>query len=120
MPRQATAENEPSLAISRRTHRKSGSSQGTGEGADGGVEFGAGFGGGAVDEEDSLGVVEFVLDDIFGELDPVRRNALISHMPANAQKWITTTHLDWLKSTHSLGPIARFTIKAGTCSASPA
>jgi hypothetical protein len=30
--------------------------------ADGGVEFGAGFGGGAVDEKDSLGVVEFVLD----------------------------------------------------------
>ena len=41
MPRQATAENEPSLAISRRTHRKSGSSQGTGEVADGRVEFGA-------------------------------------------------------------------------------
>ena len=59
----------------------------------------------------------YLLDDIFGELDPVRRNALISHMPANAQKWITTTHLDWLKSTQSLGPIARFTIKAGTCSA---
>jgi DNA replication and repair protein RecF len=62
----------------------------------------------------------YLLDDIFGELDPLRRNALISHMPANAQKWITTTHLDWLKSTHSLGPIARFAIKAGTCSASPA
>ena len=30
--------------------------------ADGGVEFGAGFGGGAVDEKDSPGVVEFVLD----------------------------------------------------------
>ena len=30
--------------------------------ADGGVEFGAGFGGGAVDEEDAFGVVEFVLD----------------------------------------------------------
>jgi DNA replication and repair protein RecF len=62
----------------------------------------------------------YLLDDIFGELDPVRRNALITHMPANAQKWITTTHLDWLKSTQSLGAITRFTIKAGTCSPSPA
>ena len=59
----------------------------------------------------------YLLDDIFGELDPARRNALISHIPANAQKWITTTHLDWLKSTQSLGAIAHFTIKAGTCSA---
>jgi hypothetical protein len=41
-------------------------------------------------------------------------------MPSNAQKWITTTHLDWLKSTQSLGAIQRFTIKDGTCSASPA
>ncbi|MGA0854333.1 MAG: DNA replication/repair protein RecF [Luteolibacter sp.] len=57
----------------------------------------------------------YLLDDIFGELDPQRRNALINHMPSNAQKWITTTHLDWLKSTHSLGAMLHFTIKAGTC-----
>ncbi len=49
--------------------------------ADGGVEFSAGFGGGAVDEEDSLGVVEFVLDDIFGELDAARRNRLLANLP---------------------------------------
>lgn len=59
----------------------------------------------------------YLLDDIFGELDPQRRNALIAHMPSNAQKWITTTHLDWLHNTHSLGAMEHFTIKAGTCSA---
>jgi len=36
-----------------------------------------------------------LLDDIFGELDPVRRNALLAHLPAGAQQIITTTHLDW-------------------------
>ena len=36
-----------------------------------------------------------LLDDIFGELDPARRNALLLHLPAGAQQIITTTHLDW-------------------------
>ena len=36
-----------------------------------------------------------LMDDIFGELDPDRRNALLAHLPAGAQKIITTTHLDW-------------------------
>jgi DNA replication and repair protein RecF len=55
------------------------------------------------------------MDDIFGELDPGRRNALMSHLPPNAQKWITTTHLDWLKETPELSEIGRFTVNAGTC-----
>lgn len=38
-----------------------------------------------------------LLDDIFGELDPARRNALMSALPGPAQKLITTTHLDWLE-----------------------
>jgi len=38
-----------------------------------------------------------LLDDVFGELDLERRNALLNHLPANAQQIITTTHLDWLK-----------------------
>ena len=63
--------------------------------ADGGVEFGAGFGGGGVDEEDSLGVVEFVLDGIFGELDAARRNRLLANLPAGTQTIITTTFLNW-------------------------
>lgn len=37
----------------------------------------------------------FLLDDIFGELDPARRNALLAHLPAGAQQIVTTTHLDW-------------------------
>jgi DNA replication and repair protein RecF len=37
-----------------------------------------------------------LLDDIFGELDPERRNALLAALPANAQRIVTTTHLDWM------------------------
>ncbi len=36
-----------------------------------------------------------LLDDIFGELDPARRNALLRHLPQGAQQIFTTTHLDW-------------------------
>jgi len=59
----------------------------------------------------------YLMDDIFGELDPGRRNALMSHLPPLAQKWITTTHLDWLRETPDLGEIARFRVDAGTCEA---
>ena len=38
----------------------------------------------------------FLIDDIFGELDPERRNALLGALPVNAQKIITTTHLGWM------------------------
>jgi DNA replication and repair protein RecF len=37
-----------------------------------------------------------LLDDIFGELDLHRRSALLETLPKDAQKLITTTHLDWL------------------------
>ena len=53
----------------------------------------------------------YLMDDIFGELDPLRRNALMNHLPAAAQKWITTTHLDWLNETPALEGLARFTVK---------
>ena len=36
-----------------------------------------------------------LIDDIFGELDPVRRNALLSHLPAGAQKLVTATTMQW-------------------------
>ncbi|MDD5351462.1 MAG: DNA replication and repair protein RecF, partial [Chthoniobacteraceae bacterium] len=39
-----------------------------------------------------------LLDDIFGELDLNRRNALLAHLPAGAQQIITTTHLDWAQT----------------------
>ncbi len=56
----------------------------------------------------------YLMDDIFGELDPGRRNALMNHLPPLAQKWITTTHLDWLKETPALGGIRRFQVAAGS------
>jgi len=37
-----------------------------------------------------------LIDDVFGELDPQRRNALMAAWPPDSQKLITTTHLDWL------------------------
>jgi DNA replication and repair protein RecF len=36
-----------------------------------------------------------LLDDVFGELDPMRRRALLEGLPLGSQKIITTTHLDW-------------------------
>jgi len=37
-----------------------------------------------------------LLDDIFGELDLSRRAALLAALPGDAQKIVTSTHLDWL------------------------
>jgi len=36
-----------------------------------------------------------LIDDIFGELDPTRRNAFLDALPPHAQTFITTTSLDW-------------------------
>ena len=36
-----------------------------------------------------------LIDDIFGELDPVRRNSLLQHLPAEAQKFVTATTMQW-------------------------
>lgn len=55
----------------------------------------------------------YLMDDIFGELDPGRRNALMNHLPTLAQKWITTTHLDWMKETPEIGGIGRFRVSGG-------
>lgn len=38
----------------------------------------------------------YLIDDVFGELDLKRRNALLTVLPPAAQKIITTTHLDWM------------------------
>ena len=38
----------------------------------------------------------FLIDDVFGELDTARRNALMVALPAASQKLITTTSLSWL------------------------
>jgi DNA replication and repair protein RecF len=37
-----------------------------------------------------------LIDDVFGELDLERRRNLLAHLPADSQRLITTTHLDWL------------------------
>jgi DNA replication and repair protein RecF len=55
----------------------------------------------------------YLMDDIFGELDPGRRNALMKHLPPLAQKWITTTHLDWLSETPAIEEVGRFTVRDG-------
>jgi DNA replication and repair protein RecF len=39
-----------------------------------------------------------LLDDIFGELDPERRNALLSHVPHASQKLVTATTMQWLEA----------------------
>ena len=52
-----------------------------------------------------------LMDDIFGELDPRRRNALLRALPADSQKLITTTHLHWLDN--SFRPDAVWHVAAG-------
>lgn len=37
-----------------------------------------------------------LLDDVFGELDPSRRVALMSALPVGSQKLVTTTNIDWM------------------------
>ena len=49
----------------------------------------------------------YLIDDVFGELDPGRRNALMERLPVGAQKWITTTHLDWLREVPEPGGLSR-------------
>src|SRR5438132_4840544 len=36
-----------------------------------------------------------LIDDIFGELDPERRNALLDNLPADSQKLVTATAMPW-------------------------
>lgn len=55
----------------------------------------------------------YLIDDVFGELDPGRRNAVLRALPAAAQKWITTTHVGWLDDSSGLGGMSRFAVKAG-------
>lgn len=45
-----------------------------------------------------------LIDDIFGELDPVRRNALLAHLPPDAQKLVTATSMQWQKQQLA-GPV---------------
>jgi len=40
-----------------------------------------------------------LIDDIFGELDPMRRNSLLQYLPAEAQKLVTATSMQWREAT---------------------
>ena len=52
--------------------------------------------------EEHAGVAPlFLMDDIFGELDVPRRNALLAQLPSHAQKLITTTHIDWMQTGYA-------------------
>ncbi len=47
-----------------------------------------------------------LIDDIFGELDATRRNALLAALPNESQKLVTATSLDWHEGKEE-GPILR-------------
>jgi DNA replication and repair protein RecF len=55
----------------------------------------------------------YLIDDVFGELDPGRRNAVLRILPEAAQKWITTTHLGWLDEGMVLVGAGRFGVNNG-------
>ena len=48
-----------------------------------------------------------LIDDIFGELDPHRRQALLRDLPPESQSLITTTHLHWLEKAPMPLPVCR-------------
>ena len=52
----------------------------------------------------------YLIDDVFGELDPGRRNNLLAALPASAQKFVTATTLHWLESTEDA---AFFLLRSG-------
>ena len=45
-----------------------------------------------------------LIDDIFGELDPARRNRLLESLPRDAQKLVTATAMQW-RETPVEGPV---------------
>ncbi len=53
-----------------------------------------------------------LIDDVFGELDPARRNALLHALPPGTQQLVTTTHLGWLSA--DFPPALRYTVHAAT------
>ena len=51
-----------------------------------------------------------LIDDVFGDLDPHRRHALLRSLPPSAQSLIATTHLDWLD--HTFHPARTYRVAA--------
>jgi DNA replication and repair protein RecF len=56
-----------------------------------------------------------LLDDVFGELDSLRRRALLRLLPTGSQKIITTTTLDWARDEPLAGLI--YDVEAAAASA---
>lgn len=54
--------------------------------------------------EDAPSPPLLLIDDIFGELDAARRNALLAHLPDDSQKLVTATALDW-RTGPGTGPL---------------
>jgi DNA replication and repair protein RecF len=50
-----------------------------------------------------------MMDDIFGDLDAVRRRALIRLLPPGTQKFVTTTSLDWAREEFQGGAVFEVT-----------
>lgn len=59
----------------------------------------------------------YLLDDIFGELDSQRRNALMELLPDQAQRLVTTTNIDWLSAEErqhwSIYTVEKGAVRAG-------
>lgn len=47
----------------------------------------------------------YLLDDVFGELDPDRRRRLLSALPADSQRILTTTTWQWLGEVEAERPV---------------
>ncbi len=52
----------------------------------------------------------FLIDDVFGELEPIRRNNLLAALPSAAQKIVTATTLQWMELS---GAAAEYVLKDG-------
>lgn len=61
-------------------------------------------------EDASNGPPLFLVDDVFGELDPIRRNNLLSALPPSAQKLVTATSLHWMEVSENA---AEYLLKDG-------
>ncbi len=59
-----------------------------------------------------------LIDDVFGELDVTRRTNLLTHLPPDSQRLITTTHLGWLDPSAE-GTIHRLDQRALTLDSRP-
>lgn len=71
----------------------------------------------ASDEASGAGQKEpvFLIDDVFGELDASRRNALMAALPKESQVLVTTTSLDWLDEVGA-GEWVRYEVSEGAVS----